>query len=213
MITNPAPLPESFYRQPVLKAAEKLLGKVLVRKIDETIIRCRVVEVEAYDGSCDRAAHSFGGKTKRNEVMFREGGCLYVYFTYGMYYCANIVTGAADEGRAVLIRGLEPMDNLEILAKNRFGTSKIENRDVKNLTNGPGKICMALSINLDHNGMDLTEGDIFLTSDSAEKDFEICVSERIGITRSKELEWRFFIRGNKFVSGSKIQHQKCRCIK
>ena len=102
-------LTRNFYLRPVITVAKDLLGKVLIKKEGKKILAARIVEVEAYDGSIDEAAHTFKGKTVRNEVMFNEGGYLYVYFTYGVHFCCNVVTGKQNHGTAVLIRAVEPL--------------------------------------------------------------------------------------------------------
>ncbi len=190
---NGEKLDKHFYTQDVLTVAEKLLGKIFVRKTGENILAARITEVEAYKGACDEAAHSYGGKTKRNQVMFEEGGLLYVYFIYGVHFCANVVTGKKEEGDAVLLRGMIPLIGLETFALNRFGKTNISDSESKNLLNGPGKICKAFSINRKENGIDLTGDDIYILQENNDKRFEIKTSERIGINKAKELKWRFFI--------------------
>ena len=108
-------LKKDFYNRNVLIVAKELLGKIFVLEDKENNqkLSARIVEVEAYDGNIDEAAHTFNGKTTRNEIMFEEGGYLYVYFTYGIHYCANIVAGKAGEGTAILLRAMEPISDLE----------------------------------------------------------------------------------------------------
>ena len=106
-------LPRKFYIRPVLAVAKELLGKVLIKKDGNQVLAARIVEVEAYDGKVDKASHSFNGKTKRNEVMFNEGGYFYVYFTYGAHFCCNVVTGKRNHGAAVLIRAVEPLIGID----------------------------------------------------------------------------------------------------
>ena len=165
-----------------------------------TILAGKIVEVEAYDGSVDQAAHTFIGKTKRNEIMFGEGGFLYVYFTYGAHYCSNIVTGKEGQGTAVLIRAIEPLYGIEQMIKNRFTRDLKNDKEKLNLTNGPGKICQAFKINKDNYGADLTGNQIFLIDQAIVKNKDIVVSTRIGITKSVELPWRFYIKDNPWVS-------------
>src|SRR4030042_2198940 len=114
-------LPLQFYTRNVHKVAKDLLGKILVRKINDKYIAGKIVEVEAYDGRIDEAAHSYYGKTKRNEIMFKGGGNLYVYFTYGMHFCANVVSGKVNEGAAILLRAMEPLEGIEQMTMNRYG--------------------------------------------------------------------------------------------
>lgn len=197
---NLAILTRKFYSRPVLTVARDLLGKILVKKEGNKLLSGRIVEVEAYDGRIDEAAHTFIGKTRRNEVMFREGGYFYVYFTYGVHHCCNVVTGKKDHGTAVLIRAVEPIDGIDIMAMRRFGKMKITEKELINLTNGPGKICQAFDFNRNHTGTDLTGNKIFLVDQPKMKKNKIGISERIGITKSKELMWRFFEIGNPYLS-------------
>ncbi len=192
-------LQRNFYTQPVLDVAKQLPGKIFVKRKGDSFYTGRIVEVEAYDGSYDEAAHTFNGKTKRNEVMFKEGGYLYVYFTYGVHYCCNVVTGKKNEGNAVLIRAIEPMSLLEDMSGNRFGTNNFSSKQLINLTNGPGKLCKALEIERKHNGYNLTGDDIFIVDDDY-TDFGLVETTRIGINKSVELPWRFYIKDSKYVS-------------
>jgi DNA-3-methyladenine glycosylase len=115
VMTSHSVLPRSFYLQPTVRIARQLLGKVLVRKRGRTLLAGRIIEVEAYLGEDDPASHAFRGRTKRNDVMFWRGGHLYVYFTYGMHFCANVVTGDAGTGNAVLLRALEPLEGMRAM--------------------------------------------------------------------------------------------------
>lgn len=132
-------LPKNFYSRPVLEVAVELLGKLLVKVESDKLLSGRIVEVEAYDGNVDEAAHSFKGRTERNEVMFWKGGYFYVYFTYGVHHCCNVVTGWNDHGTAVLIRAIQPVDGIEIMAVRRFGKLDLSDKEIITLTNGPGK--------------------------------------------------------------------------
>jgi len=192
-------LPRSFYARPALLVAKDLLGKILVRKIGKTILSGEIVEVEAYLGVKDPASHAYRGRTKRNEVMFREGGCLYVYFTYGMHFCANIVTGRQGTGEAVLIRALEPVTGIEVMKRKR-GFPKSAGA-TPTLTNGPGKLCQALGIGRKENGIDLLGDEIYLIAGEPIPKSSIGTSGRVGISQGKEKKWRFFVKGNKWVSG------------
>ena len=118
MVLNNKKLDKDFYKAKVLIVARQLLGKTLVKKDGKTILSGRIVEVEAYDGEVDQAAHSYGGITKRNEIMFNEGGYLYVYLSYGVHFCCNVVTGIKNKGTAILIRAVEPVEGIEIMCKN-----------------------------------------------------------------------------------------------
>ena len=191
-------LPRSFYTRSALLVAQDLLGKILVRKIGKTTLSGKIVEVEAYLGVKDPASHAYRGKTKRNEVMFREGGYLYVYFTYGMHFCANIVTGEQDEGEAVLIRALEPVTGIEVMKRNR-GFAKSAGT-THTLTNGPAKLCQALGIGRKENGTDLLGNKIFVVDGDSIPKSSIGASIRIGISSGKEKKWRFYVKGNNWVS-------------
>jgi len=193
-------LPREFYLNDTLSVARNLLGKTFVRKIGNHLLAGKIVETEAYIGAIDESAHSYKGKTKRNSVMFGEGGHLYVYFTYGMYFCANVVTEKAETGNAVLLRAMEPLEGIETFARNRFGKNEVTEREKINLLNGPAKICMGFEINKNENGTDLLGDEIFILDAPTVDKGNISVSERIGISKSKELPWRFFITDNKYVS-------------
>ena len=193
-------LKRGFYTKDVLIVAKELLGKVLVNNEGGKIFSGRIVEVEAYDGSIDQAAHTYGGKTKRNEVMFNEGGYLYVYLSYGVHYCCNVVTGTEGTGTAILIRAVEPLEGINWMIMNRFGKNKLGEKELYQLTNGPGKVCKSFDITKKHSGLDLTGDRIYLDDSELKKDEEIAVSKRIGITKSAHLPWRFFIKNNPYLS-------------
>ena len=129
--------------------------------------------------------------------MFGEGGHLYVYFTYGMHFCANVVTGKKDVSEAVLIRAIEPLDGIELMKRNRGHLKDV--RLLYTLTNGPAKFCEAFGIKREENGTDLRGDKIFLIEGESPKSI-IGTSTRIGITRGKEKKWRFFLKGNEWVS-------------
>jgi DNA-3-methyladenine glycosylase len=206
VLKNPRKLKREFYTRPVVTVAPALLGKILVKKVSSdltkrtTFLVGRIVEVEAYDGSVDQAAHSYIGKTKRNEIMFGQGGHLYVYFTYGKYFCSNIVTGKVGQGNAVLLRAIEPISGYEEMIRYRFNRDLKNNKEKVNLTNGPGKICQAFDINMSNSGTDLTENEIFILDQPKVNKKDIVITKRIGITKSRDLLWRFYIKDNLWVS-------------
>ncbi len=182
--------------------AKDLLGKLLVRRIGKRLLIARIVETEAY-GQNDPASHSFRGLTKRNEVMFSTGGHLYVYFTYGMHFCANVVTGRAGKGEAVLLRAVQPLDGIDVMRRNRrhHGTKATAGDHVQpNLTNGPAKLCEALKIGRSENGIDLLGDDIYLLDSPKLRPSAIETSTRIGIRVGEKTPWRFSIKGNTWVS-------------
>jgi DNA-3-methyladenine glycosylase len=193
-------LPRKFYTREVKVVAKDLLGKILVKKDGNSILAGKIVEVEAYDGKIDRAAHTFIGKTKRNQIMFNEGGYFYVYFTYGTHYCCNVVTGKKDHGTAVLIRAIEPIKGVKKMIENRYGRDLLNEKERFNLTSGPGKVCRAMGINKSHYGADLTDGTIFILDSQKVQNNMIVVTKRVGIKKSIELPWRFYIKDNPYVS-------------
>ena len=198
-------LPRSFYLRPTLQVARDLLGKHIVRKVDAKLLIGKIVEVEAY---CKRdpASHAFRGRTKRNDVMFWEGGHLYVYFTYGMHFCANVVTGNEGIGEAVLIRAVEPLAGIEMMKINRYGSNKSLNlkshnrKLLINLTNGPAKFCQAFGISRKENGVDLIKSEIIIIEGETIPSQSIGRSARIGIHTGLEKKWRFFVKGNLWMS-------------
>lgn len=183
----------SFLEGVASDVARRLLGCVLERCIDGQIVRVKIVETEAYDQT-DVASHSYNGRTSRTEVMFGPAGYLYVYFTYGMHYCCNIVVGEEGYGAAVLIRAVEPLSGGELLEYRR-GRTGIE------ATNGPAKLCQALAINKTMNGCDLRgNGELRLLPEPALSPKNITTTTRIGISRAKDVPWRFYITDNVYVS-------------
>lgn len=188
-------LARSFYLRPTLKVAKQLLGKHIVRNYRGKRLVGKIVEVEAYRGSIDPPSHAYRGKTNRNEVMFQEGGHLYVYFTYGMHFCANVVTREAGIAEAVLIRGVEPTLGVDEMWK-------LRGKDVSrvNLTNGPAKFCQAFGIKREENGRSLLGNEIYILSGENIPRSRIGISTRVGIRTGTEKKWRFFVKGNEWVS-------------
>ncbi len=193
-------LEKKFYCRSLLVVAKDLLGKILVKKNGREILAGKIVEVEAYDGSTDQAAHSYGRITPRNKIMFEDGGYLYVYFTYGTHHCCNVVTGKKGKGTAVLIRAVEPVYGIKKIMLNRFNKTDLTQKEIYNLTSGPGKICQAFALDRSYSGTDLTKNKIFLLNKPKMKKNQIGVSKRIGISKSVDLPWRFFIKDNPFLS-------------
>lgn len=184
-------LNRSFYLRPTLQVAKDLLGKMLVVITKQGKMIGEINEVEAYVGATDLACHAAVGRTRRNEVLFRKGGHAYVYFTYGMYFCVNVVTEREGFGSAVLIRSIIPREGQELMMKNRKILSKSKTLKESELTNGPGKVCQALGLNLQFNGLDLTKDKHFYIADAGKKIAAFKRSTRVGISKAKELEWRF----------------------
>jgi DNA-3-methyladenine glycosylase len=186
---------ERVLKLPAIEAAPLLLGCVLTRHTPEGLLSVKIVETEAYHQD-DPASHSFSGLTKRTAPMFEEGGYIYVYFTYGMHYCMNIVVGKRGVGEAVLLRAAEPLDGIEVMKKHRG----IDN--IHQLTNGPAKLTQALGIiSTELSGKKLGPNTLQLSppEDIVEAD-QIIISPRIGIKKALENPWRFYIKNNPFVS-------------
>jgi DNA-3-methyladenine glycosylase len=187
-----APLPRSFYRRPSTVVAPELLNKLVVAGP----CRGRIVEVEAYAGPLDPASHAYRGRTARNGTMFGPPGHLYVYFTYGLHFCANAVTGEEGEGQAVLLRALAPVAGLD-----RMWTRRPAARRAADLASGPAKLCQALAIGREHDGTDLVRSrSIRIVDDGMPPPGQPAVSTRIGITRAADRPWRWFVAGDPNVS-------------
>ena len=193
-------LSREFYTRPnVLTVARELLGKLLVvparggRRVSGII-----VEAEAYRGPHDRAAHSYGGRrTPRTETMYGVGGTAYVFFIYGMYNQFNVVSNSVDAPHAVLIRALQPVEGIELMRKRRHGQPD------HNLTNGPGKLCIALGIDRRLDGADLLGNNVWLEEGERVSRSQIMTGPRIGIDYAEEWKdkpWRFWLKENSFVS-------------
>ena len=193
-------LPRDFYLRPdVLTVSKQLLGKLLVvAGPNQERVSGKIVEVEAYRGPEDRASHAYGGRrTKRTETMYNAGGVAYVYFVYGMYYQFNVVSGVADVPHAILVRALEPVEGIEIMRERR------QSHPDHNLTNGPGKLCIAMGIDKQLDGADLLGDRVWLEDYETVSPRLIARGPRIGIDYAEEWiqkPWRFWIRDNRFVS-------------
>jgi DNA-3-methyladenine glycosylase len=189
------PLPREFYdRDPALVSRE-LLGAVLECRSREGVASGRIVETEAYMGPHDPACHAVAGNTARTRSLFEEPGTSYVYLIYGMYWCFNAVTREKGFGSAVLVRALEPIAGEELMEKRR---PRAKSRH--ELTNGPGKLCLALGIDAGHDGLSLDEPPLRIIAGESVPDRQVIVSPRIGITKAADWPLRFFIAGNPFVS-------------
>lgn len=189
----------NFYLNDTFEIAEDLLGATLHTNIENEVISGKIVELEIYLGRTDKASHAYGGRrTKRNEVMYHKGGIAYIYLIYGLHSLFNIVIGKENDAIAILIRALEPVNGIEIMEKRR------DTNNVLNLTSGPGKLCAALKISGEQNGISLT-GETIWIEPPAEKvpDNKIIRAKRIGIDYAEEDKdklWRFYIKDNPFVS-------------
>ena len=201
-----ASIPRSFYLGDTVEIARSLIGKYLMRSYRGETLLGRITETEAYIGRMDKACHAYAyRRTPRTEVMFGEAGHAYIYFTYGMHHCLNIVTEAVGEPSAVLIRSMEPILGTETMAQLRFQRSyeQFTSYQRKNFLNGPGKLCQALALTREENGLDLL-GDVLSCYDSAD-DFglpdaplgTIASGKRIGIDYAEEavdFPWRFYLK-------------------
>lgn len=192
---RPAVLPPEFYDRPTELVARDLLGAILECRTREGLASGRIVETEAYLGEHDLACHAAAGRTARTEPLYGPPGIAYVYFIYGMYWCFNAVTRARGEPSAVLVRALEPVDGLELMRRRRPRAK----RDIE-LTNGPGKLCLALGIDGTHNSLALQRPPLLIRPGSPVDDREVSVSPRIGITQSAEWPLRWFVTNNPYVS-------------
>ncbi len=186
--------PYAFLAKSAAEVAPRLLGCLLVRELDGQLLTGRIVETEAYDQT-DTASHSYRGRTPRTDVMFGPAGHLYVYFTYGMHYCCNVVTGQTGEGSAVLIRAIEPLEGLDMMRHHR-GRPLPDGQ----LTNGPAKLCQALAIDKTWNGHDLRFAPFQLVIRDPVPAADIVTTTRIGISQARDQPWRFYLRDNSFVS-------------
>jgi DNA-3-methyladenine glycosylase len=183
----------SFLAGDTTDAARKLLGCLLIRELDGQRLVGRIVETEAYHQT-DAASHSYKGRTPRTDIMFGPAGFLYVYFTYGMHYCMNVVTGVEGEGSAVLIRAIEPVEGEALMQANRRGLSGAQ------LSNGPAKLCQALRISKTLNGHNLHQPPLQLQVQPPVAPRDIIQTTRIGISQAQEKPWRFYIAGNPYIS-------------
>ncbi|HYK43852.1 MAG TPA: DNA-3-methyladenine glycosylase [Parafilimonas sp.] len=197
-------LSASFYtRHDVVQIAKDLLGKVIVTYFDDQLTVARIVETEAYQGITDKASHAHNNRrTRRTEIMYAAGGAAYVYLCYGIHHLFNVVTNVQDVPHAVLIRAAEPLAGIQIMLQ-RTG-KKIADHT---LTRGPGNVSKALGIYTHHTGTDLKSENFFIAKDSLRlKPHRIVESTRIGVAYAAEdalLPYRFFIKDNPYVSGTK----------
>lgn len=181
---------KKFYSRNTLETARSLLGMILCRRLENgEVIKGKIVETEAYTQD-EPSCHAYKGITKRSETMFRAPGIAYVYFTYGMYHCLNIITEKEGFGAGVLIRAIEPLSDINQLSP------KILN------TNGPAKLCRTLNITRKLNSINVCskKSPIWLEYGNEIKDSDIIQTTRIGIKQAADLPWRFYIKDNKFVS-------------
>jgi len=189
------PLAASFYNRPTETVARELLGAVLECHTPDGSASGRIVETEAYLGEHDLACHAAAGRTTRTAPLYGPPGIAYVYFIYGMYWCFNAVTRAEHEPSAVLVRAIEPLDGIELMRRRR---PKVR-RDV-DLTNGPGKLCLALGIDGALNCSPLQRPPLLIRGGETIADANVVITPRIGITESADWPLRWFVRENSYVS-------------
>lgn len=186
------PLPLSFYQRPTEEVARDLLGKLVVHRVGSEVLVGKIVETEAYTID-DPACHAYRGKTIANQSLFGPVGHTYVYLSYGIHYCMNIVSRASDcPAGGVLVRALEPLEGLDLMRKHRPGVTD------RMLTNGPGKLTQALGITQKFDGHDLASHDLFIAYAPAPE--HIVTTTRIGISKGQHAHRRFYIADNPYVS-------------
>jgi len=191
------PLPRAFYARDPVVVARAVLGRLLVHDSPQGHVSGLIVEAEAYGGADDPASHAHRGRTARNAAMFGEPGHAYVYFTYGMHHCLNLVTGTAGSASAVLVRALEPVDGDELMRERR-GTAA-----TNRLARGPGNVARALGLTRAHDGFDLVDGPLWLSDLPPRRGGHgIATGPRIGIRVALDRDWRCFLERHPCVSAS-----------
>ena len=192
-----APLPRAFYDRPTEIVSRELLGAVLECTTPDGVTRGLIVETEAYLGPADPACHAAAGLTPRTLHLFGPPGIAYVYLIYGMYWCFNAVTRERGHGAAVLVRAVHPVAGVELMRRRRAGVTK--DRD---LTNGPGKLCLAMGIDAAMNGLSLRRPPIVIRRGHDVPDADVVVTPRIGITRAAAWPLRYLVRNDPYVSST-----------
>jgi DNA-3-methyladenine glycosylase len=193
--TAGTPFPPSFYDRDTEQVARDLLGSILRSETSEGMASGRIVETEAYLGEHDAACHAAAGRTARTRWLYGPPGTAYVYFIYGAYWCFNAVTRAVDLPSAVLVRAVEPLEGVELMRERRGNP-----RRDKDLTNGPGKLCLALGITGEMNGVRLDDSPLTIVRGTDVPDDQVDVTPRIGITKAADWPLRWLVRGNPYVS-------------
>ena len=198
-------LERSFYERDTLTVAKELLSCILVHITPEGITSGKIVETEAYMGPEDKGSHSYNGRhTPRMDPLYKTGGFAYIYQLHGYNYCINVVTRKEGIPQAVLIRAVEPVEGMELMAERRkIDASDAKISKLKNLTNGPSKLCQAMNIDTSLNGIDLCGEEVFITNHAVRDSEKIVATPRIHIDYAEEYRdkpWRFLLQGNPFVS-------------
>lgn len=190
------PVERAWLARPALELAPDVLGAVLVSSSPEGTVAVRITEVEAYEGPDDPGSHAYRGRTRRNEVMFGRAGHLYVYFTYGMHWCANVVCGSPGQASAVLLRAGEVIQGLSV-ARSRRPSARTDNE----LARGPARLASTLALGPAHNGLDLCDADSGLVLRPADgPPGRISTGPRVGLARAADRPWRYWITGDPTVS-------------
>ncbi|MGL4773087.1 MAG: DNA-3-methyladenine glycosylase, partial [Clostridium sp.] len=193
-------LQKDFYKQDALSLSKALLGKILVRKVNGKVLKGKIVETECYIGKIDKACHAYPNKvTERIKPLYEDGGIAYVYFIYGKYFCFNVIAGEEGSAEGVLIRALEPLNELEYLCIKRFNKSinEIKEKDIKGISNGPSKLCLAYDITKEQNYNNLYKSKELYIEEGDYEELEIVETTRIGIDYAEEARffpWRFYIK-------------------
>ncbi|HZC05807.1 MAG TPA: DNA-3-methyladenine glycosylase [Ktedonobacterales bacterium] len=195
------PLPRAFYDRPTLEVARDLIGKTLLRRTAEGVAGGTIVETEAYVAAIDPSAHAYRGQTPRNQSMFGEPGVAYVYRSYGIHYCLNVVTEGRDVAAAVLIRAIRPEVGVGLMRQRRG--ERVADRD---LARGPGRLCQALALTTADDGTDL-HGPALWLSEAPDLDdaLPIAATPRVGITQAADWPWRFVVVGDPYVSARGVK--------
>lgn len=196
-----APLPRAFYARPTLEVARDLIGKTLWRRTEAGVSGGVIVETEAYVAAVDPAAHAYRGKTPRNASMFAAPGTAYVYRSYGIHYCLNVVTEAEGVAAAVLLRAIRPTVGLDLMRARR-GPGIVD----RDLARGPGRLCQALALNLADDSASLLDGDhLWISETPGAATLPIATTPRIGITQAADWPWRFVVAGEPHVSARGVR--------
>jgi DNA-3-methyladenine glycosylase len=189
------PLPASFFDRETEIVSRELLGAVLSCRTEEGLVSGRIVETEAYLGEHDPACHAAVGLTERTRWLYGEPGTAYVYFIYGVHWCFNAVTRAHGHPSAVLVRALEPLSGLPLMRRRRPKA-----KSDRDLTSGPGKLCAALGIGPQHNGMRLQRLPLLITRGTTYPDAGVITAPRIGLTKAADWPLRWYVKGSEYVS-------------
>lgn len=197
-----SPLPRAFYDRPTLDVARELIGKTLLRRTALGVTGGVIVETEAYVAAIDPSAHAYRGQTLRNRSMFGEPGRAYVYRSYGIHICLNVVTEGAGVAAAALIRAIRPQVGVELMRQRRG--ERISDRD---LARGPGRLCQALALTLADDGADLLGPDVWIAEipELATGTLPIAATPRVGISQAADWPWRFVVAGDPFVSARGVR--------